>query len=276
MINALASAAPHTPLTCGDDEPTRIGSLDPRSSRARKVMPHVHPPGASIAVLAASDEAWNRIRAWLDDELTSIIRLQSPADLTGRIGGPDVVIIERAMLQDGDVTLRRIRQRRLTATLIVTGALDLDDVEHLLDAGADDAIPEGSPVLPARLRAAARRVRAVNASMRVAVGDIIYDRESRRVWCADSEVRLTRTEESLLDCLFWYMPRAATIAELTAFVWGGEVTAERRNLLHVYIGYLRRKLGSSRQMVIRTVRGTGYELAARAEGEAQPGERPGQ
>jgi DNA-binding response OmpR family regulator len=253
-----------------EHEATRVGSLEQRSSLARKLMPHIHPPGACIAVLAASDDDWHRIHASLVDELTSIIRLQSPVDLNRRIGGPDVVIIERAMLHDGDVTLRRIRQRRLTTTLIVTGAFDLDDVEHLLDAGADDAIPDGSPILPARLRAAARRARAVNASMRVAVGDIMYDRESRRVWCAGSEVQLTRTEESLLDCLFWYMPRAVTIAELTAFVWGGEVTAERRNLLHVYVGYLRRKLGSSRQMVIRTVRGTGYELAARTEGATQP------
>jgi DNA-binding response OmpR family regulator len=74
---------------------------------------------------------------------------------------------------------------------------------------------------------------------------------------------LTRTEESLFDCLFWYAPHPMTVADLTAFVWGGEVTVERRNLVHVYVGYLRRKLSTSKQTVIRTVRGTGYQLAAR-------------
>jgi DNA-binding response OmpR family regulator len=248
----------------------RVGSLDQRSSLARKTMPHLNPPGACVAVLAAGDADWQRVSAWMLDELTSVIRLRSPDDVGALDDRPDVVIVERALLGDCGVALRRIRQRRLTATVVVTGARDLADVEHLLDCGADDAIPDGSPVLRARLGAAVRRARALNASLRVAVGDIVYDRERRLVVCAGSIVRLTRTEEALLDCLFNYMPRPVTVADLSAFVWGGEMTPARRNLVHVYVGYLRRKLGGSRQMEIRTVRGMGYELTAKQDGPARP------
>jgi len=261
--NALNPKTPATSPAHDEELPTRIGASEQRSSLARKLMPHVHPPGASIAVIASSDAAWQRLGSGLGDDLTTLVRLKSVGELDQLSSGPDVVIVERSMLQEREATLRRIRQRRLTATLIVTGALDASDVERLLDAGADDAIPHEAPELAARLRAAARRARAVNASMRVAVGDIVYDREARRVWCAGTEVRLTRTEESVLDCLFWYMPRVVTTAELIAFVWGTDDTVEHRNVLHVYIGYLRRKLAASRLMEIRTVRGVGYELAAR-------------
>jgi DNA-binding response OmpR family regulator len=248
----------------------RVGSLDQQSSLARKTMPHLNPPGACVAVLTSSDGGWQQVSAWVSDELTSVIRLRSPDDLGALDRRPDLVIIERAMLGDCGVTLRRIRQRRLTATVVVTGARDLADVVHLLDCGADDAIPADWPVLRARLGAAVRRARAFNASLRVAVGDIVYDRERRLVVCAGSIVRLTKTEESLLDCLFNYMPRPVSVAELSAFVWGGEMTSARRNLVHVYVGYLRRKLRGSRQMEIRTVRGVGYELAARPDVPPRP------
>jgi DNA-binding response OmpR family regulator len=248
----------------------RVGSLDQQSSLARKTMPHLNPPGACVAVLAASDTDWQQVSAWMTDDLTSVMRLRSPDDLGLLDDRPDVVIVHRAMLGDCGVTLRRIRQRRLTSTVVVTGARDLADVAHLLDCGADDAIPADWPVLRARLGAAVRRARALNASLRVAVGDIVYDRERRLVVCAGSIVRLTRTEEALFDCLFNYMPRPVSIDDLSAFVWGGEMTQARRNLVHVYVGYLRRKLRGSRQMEIRTVRGVGYELAARQDGPPRP------
>jgi DNA-binding response OmpR family regulator len=248
---------------------TRVGSHEQQSLLARKTMPHLNPPGACVAVLASSDADWQQVSAWVTDELTSVIRLRSPDDLGTLDQRPDVVIADRAMLGDSGVTLRRIRQRRLTSTVVITGARDLADVVHLLDCGADDAIPADWPVLRARLGAAVRRARALNASLRVAVGDIVYDRERRLVVCAGSIVRLTKTEESLLDCLFNYMPRPVSVAELSAFVWGGEMTSARRNLVHVYVGYLRRKLRGSRQMEIRTVRGVGYELATRHDGPAR-------
>ena len=138
----------------------RVGALEQQSLLARKTMPHLNPPGACVAVLASSDAGWQQVSAWVTDELTSVIRLRSPDDLGALGQRPDVVIVERAMLTDGGVTLRRIRQRRLTTTVIITGARDLADVEHLLDCGADDAIPADWPVLRARLGAAVRRARA--------------------------------------------------------------------------------------------------------------------
>lgn len=137
------------------------------------------------------------------------------------------------------------------------------DVAGLLDAGADDAVAIDSPTLAARLHAATRRARTINAGTRISIGDIVYDRESRRVWCAGAEVALTPTEESVLDCLFWYSPRAVDVRTLIAHVWREELTPGNQRLARVYIGYVRSKLDASEAVSIRNLRGVGYALAPR-------------
>jgi DNA-binding response OmpR family regulator len=93
------------------------------------------------------------------------------------------------------------------------------------------------------------------------VGDVVFDRESRRVWCAGREVEMTPREQAILDCLFWYAPEPVGAQTLSDFVWGNEPVTSRRGLVEVYVGYVRRKLAASRAVVIRTVRGVGYQFS---------------
>lgn len=223
----------------------------------------LHPPSARVAVLAASDVTWARVRGWLADDVTSVCRYVDLLELESAERA-DVVVIDRACLRVPS-TLCRLRCRWLTVTIVVIEAVDEAEAEQMIAAAADDAVSARSSLLPTRLRAAVRRARTANAGARRAIGDIVFHREARRVWCAGEEVALTRTEESLLDCLFSYAPRAASVAEITSFVWGGEATAERRNLVHVYIGYLRAKLQGSSQVAICTIRGEGYAFALKSD-----------
>ena len=229
----------------------------------------MRPPGANIMVITGADSTWQVLRGLLDDQFTTVSRSRSTAELD-HLECVDVIVVDRAALGDCDLTLRRIRQRRLAAYLMVIGARDEAEAGRLLDTGADDAVSLGNPLLESRLRAAARRARTLNAGTRIAIGDILFDRESRHVMCAGQRIRLTRTEEGLLDCFFWYAPQVVSVTDLASFVWGREETAERRNLVHVYVGYLRRKLSTSRQVMIRTIRGVGYELAAREANTPEP------
>jgi DNA-binding response OmpR family regulator len=217
-------------------------------------------PGARVALLTTSDATRQSITALLADELTTVGGYECIDELI-KAGRPDVVIVSRDMLCAGALVLRRLRQRWLTCTLIVIGAANEREAAQLLDIGADNVMVADDELLAPRLRAAARRARTINRDLRTTIGDITYDRESRRIWCAGQEIHLTRTEEALLDCLFWYAPDPASIAQLTAFAWGRSESGERRNLVHVYVGSLRKKLRESRRVVIQTHRGVGYAFA---------------
>lgn len=219
-------------------------------------------PGVRIAVVTTSDAEGEAITRLLVDALTAVSRYPSVEDLI-KADRPDIVIMSRETVRDGALGLRRIRQRWLTCTIVVTGAANERDAEQLLEIGADNAMVADDGLLAPRLRAAARHARAISKDLRIAIGDILYERESRRVWCAGRQIRLTRTEELLLDCLFWYAPEPATIGQLTTFAWGDGSCAKGRNLAHVYIGYLRKKLSGSRHVAIETLRGVGYVFAER-------------
>ena len=222
----------------------------------------IQPSVARVVVVSRSPRLSADTARWLADDVTSVVHC---TDLSRLLADerPDVVVVDRALLGDVGAELRRLRRRWLTVTIIVVGAANDSDIARLLDAGADDAVALGSSVLAARLHALTRRARTVNAGTRIAVGDIMFDRESRRVWCAGREVALTRTEEALLDCLFWYVPRPVSTVTIAEFVWGLDVTPARRRLIRVYVGYLRTKLTASARVEIRTVRGTGYQFSAR-------------
>jgi DNA-binding response OmpR family regulator len=224
-----------------------------------------HPPVATVAIVA-SPEFVDFLGEAISDEATSVIRHHATA--TGRLDTeswerPDVLLIDRAILRDLAREIWHLRRRWPTITIAVVNARDDGDAERMLDAGADDVIIAGSRLLRARLLAMARRARTVNAGSRIAIGDVVFDREARRVWCNGAEVPMTPRECAVIDCLFWNSPRPVGVSTLADFVWGDTSVADRRNVIDVYIGYVRRKLSASRSVVLRTVRGVGYSFAPR-------------
>lgn len=221
---------------------------------------HTRVPIARLALLDANGRMLPEVEEWLRDGANTIRRyVELPTLLHD--SRPDIVIVARALLRDSILPLRKLRCRWPTVIIVVVDALDEADAMRLVVAGADDAVVTGSSTLHTRLRAVARRARTVNAGRRIAVGDVLYDREAHRVWCAGEEVQLTPTEHSLLDCFFWHSPDVIDAATLSGFVWGDDAAPEQRRLLRVYVGYLRRKLRDSRKAQIRTVRGVGYQFA---------------
>jgi DNA-binding response OmpR family regulator len=224
-------------------------------------------PTASVVVVANEADAL-LIEGLLHDQNTLITRQQWPADpdaAAAQWERPDVVILDGASPDETKRRMRYLRHRWPTLGIVVVNANHDADVASLLDAGADDAVVRGSSVLGARLHALTRRARTINAGTRIAVGDIVFDRESRRVWCAGREVQMTPREFAMLDCMFWNAPRPVGPITLADFVWGDAEAASgaRRSVVEVYIGYLRRKLAASRSVIIRTVRGKGYRFDPR-------------
>src|SRR5262249_23557421 len=111
-------------------------------------------------------------------------------------------------------------------------------------------------VLLAHVRALLRRG-APPRPTAIEVDDIVLDVGSRTVTRAGLPVDLTRREFAMLEYLAVRPGLVVSRAELIAHVWPAK--GADPNPVEVYVGYLRRKLGSG---LIETVRGVGYRLGS--------------
>ena len=140
---------------------------------------------------------------------------------------------------------------------------EVDDTVHGLEVGADDYVTkpfrfeELLARVQARLRATARpprpRSRPVTACSTFAPGGMRVD---------GKEVELTAREFTLAETFFRHPGQVLSREQLLSRVWGFDYDPGS-NVVDVYVGYLRRKLGNDR---IATVRGMGYRFDPRPSG----------
>jgi DNA-binding response OmpR family regulator len=88
------------------------------------------------------------------------------------------------------------------------------------------------------------------------VGDAALDLRTRRVTVGGETVELTAREFALAEMFFRHPGQVLTREQLLDRVWGYDYDPGS-NVVDVYVGYLRKKLGSD---LIRTLRGAGYRL----------------
>lgn len=178
-----------------------------------------------------------------------------------RGGGYDAMILD-VMLPglSGYRVVRQLRAEQHWLPVLMLSAKDGEyDQADGLDCGADDYLtkPFSYVVLLARLRALLRR----GAPRRPAVltaGDLTLDPAQRRVTRDGVEVVLTTREFALLEYLMRRAGEVLSKTELLDHVWAASLETAP-NVVEVYVGYLRRKLGRDR---LETVRGAGYRLVS--------------
>jgi DNA-binding response OmpR family regulator len=232
-------------------------------------MQQVRAATAVLALVSCSSSQVDAIVASLADESTAVNAYPSLERLLHSLSdtAPDVIVLNDRGESDASLQVRLLRRRLPSVYVAFIGVSDDGRGIALLQWGADDAITSGSPALIARLQAATRRARTVNAGTRIAVGDIVFDREARRVWCAGREVALTPHEYNIVDCMFWHAPKPVGVDTLADFVWGDQESTNRRTLVQVYMSYVRKKLAKSVMVAIRFSRGSGYAFSPRFEQE---------
>ncbi|SER21882.1 response regulator transcription factor [Microlunatus flavus] len=171
----------------------------------------------------------------------------------------DAVVLDVMLPRlSGYEVVRRLRAADNWVPVLMLSAKDGEhDQADALDDGADDYLtkPFSYVVLLARLRALLRRGTSARPTV-LEVGEVRLDPARHEVAVAGEAVELTSREFALLEYLARHADRVLTKTELLDHVW--EAAADTApNAVEVYVGYLRRKIGTARLL---TVRGAGYRL----------------
>jgi two-component system response regulator MprA len=186
-----------------------------------------------------------------------------------RANEPNAVILDVSMPRmDGLEACRTMRAEGILVPILMVTARDaVGDRVAGLDAGADDYLvkPFALQELQARLRALLRRSLVTSAPApapdgRLGFADLRLDPQTREVWRGERQIRLTRTEFAILEVFLRHPRQVLTRTALFEQVWGYDF-GETSNSVHVYLGYLRRKLEvGDEQRLLHTVRGVGFVL----------------
>ncbi|MDF3050765.1 MAG: two component transcriptional regulator, winged helix family [Pseudonocardia sp.] len=221
-------------------------------------------------VLVVDDEPGVRTavaRGLVAEGMDVVAASDGPSGLRAALTGSFDAIVLDIILPglSGYRVLERLRAAGVDTPVLLVSAKDGEvDQADGLDLGADGYLvkPFSFVVLVAQVRAMLRRRDGVRAGRRIQLGDLIVDPVARGVSWAGRSVELSPREFALLHALVSRPDTAVTKDELLRLVWGDEQAASR-NVVEVYVGYLRRKLDAAGAGdVVRTIRGHGYLVAS--------------
>ncbi|MBN9109597.1 MAG: response regulator transcription factor [Pseudonocardia sp.] len=159
--------------------------------------------------------------------------------------------------------LEHMRAAGVDTPVLLVSAKDGEiDQADGLDLGADGYLtkPFSFVVLVAQLKAMLRRRDATlgRTGQRVRLGGLVVDPAARSASYEGNPMELSPREFALLHALASRPDTAVAKDELLRLVWG-DAQAASRNVVEVYVGYLRRKLEAvGAGHLLRTVRGFGY------------------
>ena len=141
--------------------------------------------------------------------------------------------------------------------LILTARDDLDTTVAGLEGGADDYVtkPFRFEELLARIRARLREQPTPELTV-LEAGGVALDMRTRRASVEGRTIELSAREYTMLEVLMRHAGQVLSREQLLSHVWGYDHDPGS-NVVDVYVGYLRKKLGPE---VIETARGMGYRL----------------
>jgi len=182
-----------------------------------------------------------------------------------RTGRFDLLILDIGLPQmDGFDVLRELRAAGSRLPVVILTARDhVQDMVAGLEGGADDYItkPFSFEELLARVRVRLRGDRAPEPTV-LQAGDLALDLRTRQALVGGRAVELSAREFALAEIFFRHAGQVLSREQLLSHVWGYDFDPGS-NIVDVYVGYLRRKLGKER---ITALRGMGYRLEKRGDG----------
>jgi two-component system copper resistance phosphate regulon response regulator CusR len=160
---------------------------------------------------------------------------------------------------DGFRILERVTAEHTALPVIVLTARDsVTDTVAALEGGAADYMskPFKFGELLARVRLRLRTPGDAAPAEELTVGTVRLDLRRRRAYVGDRDVELSARELTLAEVLMRNRGLVLSREQLLSQVWGYDFDPGS-NVVDVYVGYLRKKLGPG---LVTTVRGVGYRV----------------
>ncbi|MBE9166440.1 response regulator transcription factor [Pleurocapsales cyanobacterium LEGE 06147] len=176
--------------------------------------------------------------------------------------GFDLLLLDLGLpLKDGLTVLEELRGQGADLPIIILTARDnINDKVAGLEGGADDYVtkPFRFEELLARIRLRLRthQTNSVRPETVLKIGRIVLNLRTRKVRVGQIEIDLPAREFTLLEVFMRHPGQVMTREQLLDRVWGYDYDPGS-NIVDVYVGYLRKKLGNE---TIETVRSVGYRL----------------
>ncbi|MDJ0705011.1 MAG: response regulator transcription factor [Leptolyngbyaceae cyanobacterium MO_188.B28] len=220
-------------------------------------------------ILIAEDES--RIAAFIEKGLqangfTTTVVANGPDAANLALGDDfDLLILDLGIPgKDGLTVLEELRGQGIQLPIIIlTARADIDHKITGFELGADDYVTkpfrfeELLARVRARLRTSVQSIAQVEETV-LKLGDIVLDLRTRRVKVGGAPVDLSAREFTLAETFIRHAGQVMSREQLLDHVWGYDYDPGS-NIVDVYVGYLRKKLGSK---LIETVRGMGYRMLA--------------
>lgn len=224
-----------------------------------------------ILVIEDDDRIADFLYRALNAEGYNVTRLDNGNDAVSVIQNGDFNCILLDLMLPGSSGLevcQEIRIRKISIPIIMVTAMDsIDDIVHGLKMGADDYMtkPFDLDELFARIETVYRRQGDVNEPNPViAIDGVIMNTDAKTVSVDGRDIALTAKELSLLELLMSNPDKLFSRERILNNIWGANVDP-LTNIVDVYIGRIRKKLGKDKDPFIETVRGLGYRIARPAK-----------
>lgn len=174
----------------------------------------------------------------------------------------DLLILDLGLPdKDGLEVVEELRGQGANIPIIIlTARDDIHDKVAGLETGADDYVtkPFRFEELLARVRVRLRQTQNAPSTEEpvLRVAEVELNLRTRRVKAAGKLIDLPAREFTLAETFFRHPGQVMSREQLLDRVWGYDYSPGS-NIVDVYVGYLRKKLGTD---LIETVRGMGYRL----------------
>ncbi len=220
---------------------------------------------AKILIVDDNVELADNVREWLLMEQHTVDMCNDGVEGMAylRTYEYDIVLLDWSMPRmEGIEVVKQLRSLgKATPVLMLTGRRTLDDKESGLDAGADYYLtkPFEMRELSARIRALLRRS-PVAPSDSLTAGDVVLDKQTKRVSKGSKELKLMPKDFAILELLMSYPNKVFSAEQLIERIWSSDSDASP-DVVRKHINKIRSQVDSEgKTSLIRTVHGVGYSL----------------